>query len=267
MAVNLLEKFKPLTLWFENHRRDCWLPIVEDGDGGPADSKFSGIPWLAPSEPWPACGNCQRPMALFLQLNLTTTPGPIPKRLGAGLLQAFFCTDWDCIDGPEAGDPFTRTHLLRVVVPGQQASSQKPPPSSGNPDKDIPARRIVSWEKVDDYPDMAEAEELGLVLEVGEDVEDMVVCTNPPYSVGADFDEFETLPWARGNEKLGGWPGWVNVSADYPDCPTCGRRMDLMIFQFGYEGYIPIEFGDGGQGQIVACPEHPNNLAYPWTCG
>lgn len=264
MSVGLIKKFKPLAPWFARHRRDCWLPIVEDGDGDPGESKFSGTPWLTPSEQWPPCGNCQRSMALFLQLNLATSPGPLPKRLGTGFLQAFFCVDSDCIHGPEEGDPFTRTHLLRVVVPSIERGSQPPPPPSNNPDEGIPARRIVSWEKVDDYPSMAEAEEeLGLA----HDVKDQVVCSNPPFSVGAQLEEFFTMPWARNNEKLGGWPGWANVSTAYPDCPTCGRRMDLMIFQFGYQGYIPIMFGDGGQGQIVACPEHPHILAYPWTCG
>ena len=43
--------------------------------------------------------------------------------------------------------------------------------------------------------------------------------------------------------------------------------MDVMIFQFGCSGYIPIMFADEGQGHIVCCPDHPDVLAYPWTCG
>jgi hypothetical protein len=263
MKVELIEKFKPLAPWFVRHRRDCWLPVVEDGDGGPTDSKFSGHPWLANAEEWPACGNCQRPMALFLQLNLATVRELLRVRIGDGLLQAFFCLDDDCIHGPEEGDPFTCTHLLRVVDPDGQAGSPRQPPPDPNPDDAIPARRIIAWERADDYPSMAEGEELGLAHEV----KDLVVCSDPPVSIKAKLEEFFTMPWARNNEKLGGWPGWVNICTQYPDCPECGRRMDFNVFQFGYDGFIPIMFGDGGQGQIVCCPDHPGMLAYPWSCG
>jgi len=111
---------------------------------------------------------------------------------------------------------------------------------------------------------MSEAEcDLGLVLKhTGE-----LICVDPPFSTQATLEEFFTMPWARGGEKLGRWPGWVNVTTEYPKCPKCGRRMDVMVFQFGYAGYVPIMFGDGGQGQIVSCPDHPYVLAYPWTCG
>ena len=98
-------------------------------------------------------------------------------------------------------------------------------------------------------------------------MDDLVVCSDPPVSIKAKLKEFFTMPWSRGNEKLGGWPGWVNICTQYPDCPECGWRMDSIIFQFGYEGFIPIMFGDGGQGQIVCCPDHPTILAYPWSCG
>lgn len=263
MLPQLLDKFKPLMPWFVRHRRDCWLPIVRDGDGGPTDSKFSGIPWLERDEEWPECASCHRPMALFLQLNLATVPAPIRNQIGDGLLQAFFCLDADCIHGREEGDPFTRTHLLRVIDHADATGSPPRQPQSENPNEEIPVRCIVDWQRVDDFPSMAEAEELGLLHGKG----DQVVCDDPPFSVAATLDEFFTMPWARDNEKLGGWPGWVNICTVYPKCPECARRMDVTIFQFGFEGFIPIMFGDEGQGHIVCCPEHPRVLAYPWTCG
>lgn len=183
--------------------------------------------------------------------------------MGNGLLQAFFCLDNDCIHGREEGDPFTGTHLLRVVDPGDSTNSPQRLPPNGDPNEEIPARRIVDWERVDDFPSMAEAEELGLLHGKG----DQVVCDAPSFSVVATLEEFFTMPWARDNEKLGGWPGWANICTVYPKCPECGRRMDFTIFQFGFGGFIPIMFGDGGQGHIACCPEHPRVLAYPWTCG
>lgn len=264
MAVELIDMFKPLEPWFVKHRRDCWLPIVEDGDGGSTDSKFSGSPWLAEGEEWPACAGCRGPMVLFLQLDLATVPVPIRDRIGIGLLQAFFCLEADCVYGPEEAEPFTGTHLLRVVDPaGAPGASRSSPPGIST---DIPVRRIVGWERVDDYPSMAEAEELGLDMVYGKP-DDHIVCKELAFSVVGNLEEYFTMPWARDNEKLGGWPCWANVCTVYPECPECGRRMDFMIFQFGYEGHIPIMFGDGGQGHIVCCPEHPRVLAYPWSCG
>lgn len=261
MPVALPEKFAALAPWFDRHRRDAWLPVVEEGDG--EGSKFGGAPRLAAGEAWPACGRCNRPMALFLQLDLAAAPDPkLRARLGNGLLQCFFCTDVDCIHGPEEGDPFTPTHLLRVVDP-REASVQATAPGGEDPSAEIPTRRIVGWDRVDDYPSMTEAEELGLEHEIS----DRLVCKNPPVAIPAKLKEVFELPWARDNEKLGGWPGWANISVAYPECPTCGRRMDVTIFQFGHEGHIPIMFGDGGQGHVVCCPDHPHALAYPWTCG
>jgi hypothetical protein len=264
MSITLPNKFEPLAPWFARHRRECWLPVVEDGDGDPTASKFSGNPWLAADEAWPMCASCGGPMSLFLQLDMESVPDTAGGRLGRGLLQAFFCTESDCIHGPDEGDPFTKTHLLRMIDPTAHVVAARTPPTTGGEEYLVIApRRIVGWERADDYPSMAEAEELGLTHQL----DDRVVCTDPPFSVGAKLKEFFTMPWARDNEKLGGWPGWANVSTAYPDCPTCGHRMDLVIFQFGYQGYIPIMFGDGGQGHIVTCPEHRNILAYPWTCG
>lgn len=264
MPLDLKAKFEPLEPWFARNRRDCWLPVVADADDGdPTGSKFSGAVWITDSEQWPVCPRCSQPMVAFLQLNLATTPEPIRSILGDGLLQAFFCIDDDCLHGPEEGDPFTKTHLIRVVNPAYSPGSAQSMPGTAD-EPPVPPRSIQGWELADDYPSMSEAEcDLGLVHQHT----DVVECLDPPFSAPAKLEEYFTMPWARDGEKLGGWPGWVNISTDYPDCPKCWRRMDAMIFQFGHEGYIPIMFGDGGQGQIVCCPDHPEVLAYPWTCG
>ena len=264
MAVSLIDKFKPLEPWFERHRRDCWLPRVEDGDGNPKGSKFSGSAWLLPDEPWPACAICGNPMALFLQLDLAAAPHPLHPSLTSGLLQTFFCIDMDCVHGPDEGDPFAKNHLLRVVDSGRQGGRSERAPAGSDAASEIPSRVIIGWERADDYPSLAEAR-----LECGleHDHTGVVTCDDPLFSVKAKSKEFYAMPWARNGEKFAGWPGWANITVDYPNCPECGRRMDLMIFQFGHEGFIPVMFGDGGQGQLVCCPDHARVLAYPWTCG
>jgi hypothetical protein len=49
----IIEKLGP---WLAKHCRLAWRPVVEDGDGPPAASKFSGTPWIGPDAPWPDCG-------------------------------------------------------------------------------------------------------------------------------------------------------------------------------------------------------------------
>ncbi|MEW5857223.1 MAG: DUF1963 domain-containing protein [Cyanobacteriota bacterium] len=67
-------------------RRSAWKPIVQEGDGDLTASKFAGKPWLSADETWPTCPNCQKPMQLFLQLNLDQLPEKLDKKFGSGLL-------------------------------------------------------------------------------------------------------------------------------------------------------------------------------------
>ena len=72
------------------HRRTAYIPNVEKGDGPAGGSKFSGVPYLAAGESWPACGNCGRPMQLFVQLAADELPAEARERIGAGKLLQFF---------------------------------------------------------------------------------------------------------------------------------------------------------------------------------
>jgi hypothetical protein len=44
---------KKLEPWLAKHRRPPWKPVVENGDGPPRVSKFSGMPWIGEDDPWP----------------------------------------------------------------------------------------------------------------------------------------------------------------------------------------------------------------------
>src|SRR5262245_11922378 len=107
---------KGLELW----RRSAWKPVTDDADGASAGSRFGGWPWLAPSENWPRCGACSKPMPIFLQLDLADTARFIGQPLGFGLLQLFYCTDEDCT-ADERWVPFRDGKLARVV-PGNDRS-------------------------------------------------------------------------------------------------------------------------------------------------
>lgn len=263
MPIELPAKFRPLLSWFEAHRRLAWKPQLKDGDGKLAGSKFAGMPWLAAGEEWPACGDCEGPMRLFLQLDLDDLPQKVGGRFGGGLLQAFFCIQEECLLGHHGSNPFSSCHLIRVVRPsGMNADVAIPRFEDGV--EAFPPRQIVGWECVDDYPSLAEKRDLG--LDHGP-VKNIVICNQPKLEIEAKLKEYFKLPGNVDGEKLAGWAGWVNINTDYPKCPKCETRMDQTIFQLGSNDNMPFMWGDDGQGHIVQCPKHLDVVAFPWTCG
>jgi len=225
-----------------DHHRRAYIPVVAEGDGPATASKFSGTPYLAPGEEWPACGNCGRPMQLFVQLADDELPPEARKRIGAGLLlQFFYCTSNEphCESECEAFFPHARSTLLRLVPAGEPSDGAPMPAGM------FPPRRIIGWTEAEDYPDPEELDTLGAPLE--EDEQDAL------------SDEFP-----RGGEKLLGWPLWVQ-GVGYPQCRVCGAQMG-MLFQIDSEQNLPYMFGDLGVGQITQCPEHRTELAFGWAC-
>ncbi len=225
--------------------RTAWVPEVVDGDGPPTVSKFSGTPALGLSEEWPRCGNCQRPMQLFVQLNGEDLPEAGAAGLVGGGLQWFYCTSEQphCESECDAFFPHSRSTLVRLLPAGSATSAQGAPPLPGM----FPPKRIVSWMTVTDLPIWDELEELGLEL---------------------SDDETEALDRAgklpKGGEKLAGWPFWIQ-GVEYPACRRCGRRME-MLFQIDSEQSLPYMFGDAGIGHITQCPEHRDEVAFGWAC-
>lgn len=226
--------------------RLAWKPLVIEGDGTLTDAKFSGQPWLADGESYPCCTNCGKPMQLFLQLNLDTLPEPIQGQYGTGLLQLFYCTsetplcEVDC----EAFFPFAQSVLARLVQPTDQPHPVSPVTLSDP----FPAKTIVGWEEMVDYPNPEEGTELGIELN---DEEWEQVTTE------------ESVP--RSGDKLAGYPLWIQ-GMEYPACPDCGQPMRL-VFQLDSEDHLPYMFGDVGCGHITQCPEHHHQLAFGWACG
>ena len=72
--------------------RPAFIPTLTDSDARAA-SKLGGTPNLRKGEAWPLCGNCDRAMPLFLQLDLDKVPSAVRGRFGGGFLQVFNCTN------------------------------------------------------------------------------------------------------------------------------------------------------------------------------
>ena len=225
-------------------KRTAWLPVTADGDGPATASKFSGLPWLVEGETWPACPRCGKPMALFLQLDLSSLPEELGGVLGAGLLQLFYCVSRSqCAKRGDGGlEPFSPYQVVRRIDRGAGGA----PPASPAFDLAIAARLITGWEAIEDYPDRSEWPDLGIDLddEAAADVE----------------NELENL--TRQADKLLGWPSWPQYP-HYPRCHVCGRDLWL-IFSLESDQNLDYMFGDDGCGHIMGCPDHPDELAFEW---
>ena len=276
-------------------KRKAWKPLVKEGDGDLKSSKFGGKPWLNSDEDWPTCPNCSKPMRFFLQINLEEIPSQLEGKFGKGILQFFYCAnrertehkqppegvysvtawslgtgttyitdkgcDGDCYDEK----PFPGNQLVRIIQPYGIAKEFEIPHTQGcdlsiNPDNgQFPAKVIINWQELDDYPkreglgdypnDWEEPENLNIVLSVN------------------DWDFlYDSDMYYPEIDKLAGWPRWVQDDT-YPDCRICNQKMTNFIFQLISYGNIQFMWGDCGIGYVLQCPTHQEEVAFLWQCG
>ena len=196
------------------------------------------------------CGGCNRPMRLFVQLDLATLPPELPHPHREGMVQLFYCTSTDpaCEVDHEAWQPFGKSSLARWLSPDElrvaAAPRRKAKAFDAAPDAadDEPAAVIVGW-------DQGPPELPGYEEEV------------PPLP---DDEEIDDALRPRPGDKLGGWPAWVQ-GPEYPRCPRCKARMQYLL-QLESNGLCRHQFGDLGAGHITQCPEHPEVVAFGWAC-
>lgn len=229
----------------EPHKRKAWFPVTEEQKSAPTSSKFSGIPVLSKDESWPCCSHCDEPMQLFVQLNSQDLPEAAGTPFGEGVLQVFYCTNWDqeCEVECEAYFPFAKSTLVRVVDYEPEAVSSP----DISPVKDaFPEKEIVGWEVKEDYPNWEELEDLGCMLS------------------DEQFEFLSEKGYPKPDDKLLGWPHWVQ-GVEYPECPDCAKPMKL-IFQIDSEDNVPYMFGDSGCAHVTRCEDHKDKLAIAWAC-
>lgn len=198
-------------------------------------------------------------MQFFLQFPLSSLPTGIAHR-GEGTLQLFYCSqdDGSC----ETWRPFSGSHIARLLSGAAAVATH---PSDLTPH---PARVIERWNEFIDYPHPEEHEALGLVYDYDFSKKRVSVSSKELgialRDLDIDLDVAETIASAEAGDKLGGWPLWIQ-SVEYPACPQCERRMEL-VFQLDSEDNVPHMFGDAGCGHITQCPDHPQVLAFGWAC-
>ncbi|MEZ4451613.1 MAG: DUF1963 domain-containing protein [Nannocystaceae bacterium] len=240
--------FPPELAALRDHVRSAHVPITGDGDDEGPVSKLVGRPWLPAGTEWPRCPSCERPLQLFLQLDLADLPKGAPGG-GRGLAQLFYCTNSEplCEVNCEAYSPFADSVVARLVDPhGPGATAPEERAHEA-----FPAAVIRGWTETWDLPNREELIDIG----AGDEDDEL-----------PDETE-ETIHAARrpvAGDKLGGWPYWVQ-GVEYPSCLECGETMQL-LFQIDSNHNLPFMFGDTGCAHLTQCPHHPEVLAFGWAC-
>jgi uncharacterized protein YbaR (Trm112 family) len=66
-------------------------------------------------------------------------------------------------------------------------------------------------------------------------------------------------------DKLLGWADWEQ-GVELVACPRCGNAMRI-LFQIDSCCGVPVMLADDGRGWVSQCPQHPDVVAFSWTCG
>lgn len=263
-----VKKLKP---WFERHARTAYMPVVAAGQGADRASRFNGAPFLAEGEDWPACKICAKPMPLFLQLDLDDLPREYAARFGSGLLQLFYCAG-ECEDAfqqSEAWAPFDHAGKLARVVPKDAPGAMAAPQEVSLNATPV---AITGWTPVREGCNSEEAGEHGVKSEYKREGHKHVgryICEEVKADTGwigdGDQDKLhEQIFNPHNRDKLGGWPHWIQ-GVEYPNCPQCDTRMQL-VFQIDSNDNVPHMFGDVGCGHITQCPTHKDVVTFGWAC-
>lgn len=243
-------------------KRTAFVPVVETGGDATRISKFNGgSALLQQGEDWPCCPDCSTPFSLFVQLELDRVPEPLKGKFGPGVLQLFYCSNYDC-PNTDDWEPFDfRKKTLRILSPEADTELRDNPHTAE-------AKYLTGWEARDDYPALEEStapdiqisgrwDQPGTLSIPSIGYESPLLSSAIKYNVDTSFLPIE-------GEKMGGWPYWVQ-GAEYPHCPTCGQTMQ-MVFQIDSEKLIDYMFGDVGVGHIMQCPDHKDSLGFGWAC-
>ena len=260
----------------QKYKRNAYIPVVEDDDGSLLDSKFGGTPYMRKEDKWPICG-CGYPTEFGVQINLDTLPFNNGE-FGTGILQFWKCP-LDC----DSND----SEMVRVIVPNDVGNKvpisdinqwqyeigikKLLEPRSlhclhgdGFMSSDINElvgfyrnrhtephflpKRIISWVREDDYPDLEEIEEEDLEEEIWE-----------------KHEKYNCWNYGLEGEKMGGWSHWYDRFGDeykYPKCPICEEEMTTLLLKMGENSKIHKWELTDSTANIYQCPRHKEQVKY-----
>lgn len=230
--ANILRELEPF-------KKVAYIPQTKIKEAGFSTiSKFGGLPYLRHKNDWPVCSNCNQPMHFFLQLNLNDTPTFQEN----AMIQLFYCTN--CETEIDAFFPYSKGVVCRKInIEGKPISVET------NLDHIFEEKIINSWKKAFDYPHFEEYDEIGLNLDIDENILELM--------------EDKGLGIPLEGEKLFGWPYWVQ-SVEYPNSRIDQSRMEL-LFQLDSQKNLPFMFGDSGIAHLTYNKKHLKEMAFGWS--
>jgi uncharacterized protein YwqG len=241
---NLEQEFRKSIDTLNKFKRTAYIPNTESQKSTFSDkSKFGGFPYLRHKNDWPVCPNCKKNMQLFIQLNLKE----LPEKKENGLVQLFYCTTNEplCESEMEAFFPFSKSVECRIIETDYESTQIEP-----NIDQLFEEKLITGWTARDDYPHFEEYHQLGIEL----DLEDNVYELMEEREIGLPIEQ----------DKLFGWPYWTQ-SVEYPFDRNTKTQMEL-LFQLISGDNLPYMFGDVGIGHLTQSPDNKNELGFGWAC-
>ncbi len=242
---NEIEKaYSDSIMVLENFKRVTYIPEITNSKAEfSKKSKIGGLPFLRNEDDWPVCPNCKKNMQLFVQLNLEE----LPEKRDKGIAQLFYCTSNEphCESEKEAFFPFSKVVECRIIEATDTSVLIEP-----KTDELFEEKLITNWIPKDDYPHFEEYAQLGIELDLEDEVYELM-------------EQRETgLPIEQ--DKLFGWPYWVQ-SVEYPFDRKTGTKMEL-LFQLASEDNLPYMFGDVGIGHLTQSPKNKEELGFGWAC-
>lgn len=203
----------------------------------PRESHLAGPPFWPASEPWPVCGQCDRPLTFIGQLRLGNK-GPL--HTGTDHLITFHYCLHCFAYGPDDASAY---RLRRYSAPDTTPLETTPPPSIEDPGythwNPVPCR--CSLQPTRSVPHWSDAESELTGMDLGDDPWELYLA------------EAQAITGAPNVEsRVGGYPDWIQ-SANWPHCPECGERMRL-VWQLDSESEAGIMWGDTGRIYIFTCP-------------
>ncbi|WP_298474360.1 DUF6493 family protein [uncultured Maribacter sp.] len=222
------------------YSKKAYMPISKSvKNEQSAHSKFGGLPYLLQENEYPKCTNCGKHLQLLLQLNL----GDVPESTEGELLQLFHCTNLNTnCEAKSVSKGLTTSLCRKVVIKGDSAIKYP------NHDNIFPENRIIQFKEFMDYPHQEDYIELGIELQVPDDIYDYMM----EHNIGA----------ANANDKLFGYPHWLQ-SSEYSYNQKLEANAQL-VFQLTSKDNLSIEFGDAGIGYLLGNITIENGLLFTW---
>ena len=285
-------------------KKSAWIPLIAECDDMYKGSKYFGVPWMPKSKRWPVFD--RNKMVFQLQIDLSKLPAEMTDALGIkeGLLQFFRSEKADSFDTrsslvrivqpdkedgeykeiaepkpvemltPEEMERFKsfsinelRTNPEAIKLKDKlYKNNNKARASTGK--KKCQTYRIVSWEKLDDYPHSNEyyEDEEGAAFPDLEsalkEIEDEYMDYSLIDEIFDDKDETTLVKYKCSDaDKLGGYPYWTQ-GIETPKVK--GEKMELLMQLSGIKGHGALDVY--GTGHIFYLPSDPTVLKFVWAC-